>query len=337
MKITHPWNKTTLACSLAVLALAGQMPKGAQAAPAPKAVVVVRHGEDLSAWATTRAQVNPAWTDGAAGNPALPAVAPGWPNYALPNGTTITLQQHGLSPAGETQARFLGRNLPVIVAAFGCAEISRVVTKRPYGLNEKNKAVTPNPFDTLYPFISSEAFKAKGGDVVLINPGKGANPILDEGLVKMLNPDAAPKDSILEGTSGSTVLCWDAEGLWGEKNAEDARPFDKNSILSIMAGPALGAYIRRMDAELGGGCPGKAARIYVFVGREGTGPGTKVPQKYDCIIVDVLDPNQTNLDYALEITARLRVDEKTQNMRIMWPEVGGRDPWKPLPPPTPAP
>lgn len=318
MKTTHLWKKTMLRGSLAALVLAFDL--SAQAQSPPKAVVVVRHGEDLSTWTTTREAQTAEWLQ----------VAPNWPTYALPNGSTVTVQLHGLSPRGEAQAKFLGKSLPVIVTALGCAPITRVVTKRPSGVNENGSGVTPNPFDTVYPLIDSVDFKARGGSVVLINPQKKNNPIVDAELMKMLDPEATAGDSILEGTSGSTVLCWDAEGLWGE-NSGGSRPFDKNGILSIMSGPAIGAYLRRMDTELGGGCPGKAARVYVFVGRSETGPGTGQPQGFNCIVVDVLDPTQTNLNYALEITARLRVDAN-ENMRIMWPEVGTRDPWKPWQP-----
>ncbi|MGH8045705.1 MAG: hypothetical protein ACREKL_00540 [Chthoniobacterales bacterium] len=317
MKFLHRWNKAARACGFAVLAWTGQM----LAAPEPQALVVLRHGESLDVRFSNPNLLSAEWK----------RLVPGWPTYAVPNNAPITLQTHGLSPAGETQAFFLRANLRIIMRDLGCAQITRVVTMRPFGEDEKNKPASPNPFDTIYPYLKSPPAK----ELILINPGKGPNPIVDRGLARMLDPKATREDSIFGGTAGSVLLCWDGEGLWGEKVANGTRPWNKDSILSILGGPDIGAYIRRMDKEVGGGFPDKGSRLYVFLPREGTGPGTKEPRKYNCIILDVLDASQIAVADAVEITARLTVDEDTKAMRILWPEVGGRDPWKPMPGPTP--
>jgi hypothetical protein len=316
MKFIHLWNKAATTCGLALLALAIQMSTSAAAEPAQKALVVLRHGESLETRFSNPNLLSAGWKN----------QVPNWPTYAVPNHAPVTLQTHGLSPAGEDQAFFLRANLRNIIRDLGCAQVTRVVTMRPFGEDEKGKPASPNPFDTIYPYLKSAPAK----ELVLINPGKGPNPIVDRGLARMLDPKATQEESIFGGTAGSVLLCWDGEGLWGEKVANGTRPWNKDSILSILGGPDIGAYIRRMDKEVGGGFPDKGSRYYVFLPREGTGPGTKVPRKYNCIILDVLDASQIAVG-AVEITARLTVDEDTKAMRILWPEVGGRDPWKPLP------
>lgn len=314
-------HKAALFCGLAILALSGQAPVRAQDASAKKPVlIVIRHGEDRKGgwingsdglvngttplgWGTEKWK-NSVWKT---------QIAPNWPEYALPantvtvdaSGTSKTalpfiVNQHGLSTEGEKQALFL-RDVAydILTKELGYAPITRIVTKLPSGTGPNYSWPTPNPFDTVYPL----AQKLKDSvELMLIKPElsipkneakndetrRTMNPV-DPGLSKML-PDiqvgATPKwDTLMDG-KGSTLLCWDAEGLWGLDLSNDERSYNLQSILFKMGSPSLSEYFSGMgfiaDAY-GRGVPEKGTRLYVFTRRE---PSPK-PDGYDCTIYRV--------------------------------------------------
>ncbi len=286
------------------------------------AVVVIRHGEDLDVWIKGTDTNNEGMTN-------WKAVVPDWPNYTTSAGD-FTVPQHGLSATGEEQALFLGENLQRLMKWAGCESITRVITKKPYGKNEKGEDPTPNPFDTIYPFLqvrnSEDAANPKPNELILIAPGKEqSNPLLDRDLVAML-PNEFSKPPKMSNTllrdqgSGSTLLCWDAEGLWGEAVGEKpnrTRPFDPNSILRMMGGYTMGNYFKDEPKEAGGGCPDKAARLYIFTRRPETGT-SEIPQKFNCEVIDL--KKNDNGEFAFYEVAKLSVKENAQELQIIRPK-----------------
>jgi hypothetical protein len=272
--------------------VAGQTDQGWQ-----PAVIVVRHGEDRDPFIGATDPSNEAlsdWKKNWAAN---------WPNYTLPNGTSVQVRQHGLSSDGEHQAEFLAKTLPALLATNKFLPVTRVITKDPYTPNEKNEWPTPNPFDTAWPFIISNNIT----DVMLIKAEKGTNaygPLagqinktVDKDLLAMLpyyhrSPEKFA-DSILPTNAqgiptGSTLIVWDGQGMWGPHKTDgwywgDDIPapeggtgkYDTNdgaNILRLLGGLKIGNDIRDNIKSKGGTLPKKMARMYIFYPRFGTGP-----------------------------------------------------------------
>src|SRR5262245_35584843 len=132
------------------------------------ALVVIRHAQDLNgAWVTS------------SGDPRLSGwkktVNANWPAYTLPDGSVKNVFQHGLSnvpqqaglEAGEDQAVKFGSALAPFVSASGYAPIGLVITKNPFvKIPPTGDDPTPNPFDTVYPFVKGTTVTLK-----LIDPG----------------------------------------------------------------------------------------------------------------------------------------------------------------------
>ncbi|MFZ4776108.1 MAG: hypothetical protein ACOYM3_12125 [Terrimicrobiaceae bacterium] len=285
--------------------------------PLQQAIVVVRHGEDLdnNKWilAAQKGKLPAPWSK----------IAPSWPTYSTPIGE-VTVSAHRLNAEGEEQAVFLRDHLPGMLASMGYAPITRVITKKPDGTDPDGKWPTSNPFDTIYPYLN----RAPGGfkdELILIKSKKESNPLLDQGLVDLLPNEflTPPKmsNTMLPAT-GSTLLCWDAEGLWGLNKTVDqvkSRPFDENCILRMLGGRSIGDFFKTRPQEAGGGCPGKAARVYVFMKRPGT-PTATAPQKFDCDVFDIkLTEDGKRYFY---LTAELRVDEVKETLQITVPKSG---------------
>ncbi len=115
-----------------------------QSPPLQQAIVVIRHGEDLDKWIKADAKdgLSKTWKE----------AVPDWPNYSTAAGS-FKVSQHGLSKEGEEQALFLRDHLQALMKWGNYDPITRVVTKKPSGKNELQQDVTPNPFDTIYPFL----------------------------------------------------------------------------------------------------------------------------------------------------------------------------------------
>ena len=131
---------------------------------------------------------------------------------------------------------------------------------------------------------------------VVVTGADGKKPIVDKGLADMLpNFTAAPPNpgTLLEHESGSTLICWDAEGLWGrEKDANGNRLFDDNSILSRMGYPYAVEQFKKLSKEQGGGVPDRGARVYIFTPRDVEVTGVA---GFDGSVWDVI-PDPTNAE-----------------------------------------
>jgi hypothetical protein len=224
-------------------------PAGARAQTTPlPAVIVVRHGEDLTGPFITNSNDSRLqdWKKN---------WAPDWPTYDLPTPNTeeaarnasryggpqpgvysptlyptkkIQVVVHRLSDEGEKQAAFLAKSLSPLLETNKFLPVTRVVTKEPP--SPVDNAPTPNPFDTAWPFIKTHGIT----DVILVKPQKGTNaygPLkgqvnqtVDKDLLAMLpyyhrSPEKFA-DSILPTNAlgqptGSTLIVWDGQGMWG--------------------------------------------------------------------------------------------------------------------------
>lgn len=161
-----------------------------------------------------------------------------WPSssdvFTLPNGVHVPVPQHGLSPAGVARAKLLPSVIPKWMRASNFGPIGRVITKDPSKLE-----YTPNPFDTIYPTIQAQRVM----DVVLL-------PGLSD-LQKLMSDFSRSFPS-----TGSLIICWDAEGIWGPKNATGNRP----------ASPIPGSILDTLSMSPVSTYPLKGTTLYAFTG-----------------------------------------------------------------------
>lgn len=162
----------------------------------------------------------------------------GWPLssdvFTLPDGVRVPVPQHGLSSAGFTRAKLLPSVIPKWMTASGFGPIGRVITKDPSKL-----AYTPNPFDTIYPTLQAQRVM----DVVLL-------PGLTDLQKRMAD------STQLFPTTGSLLICWDAEGMWGPKDASGNRPVS----------PIAGSILDTLSATTVTSYPVKGTTLYAFTG-----------------------------------------------------------------------
>jgi len=308
------------------------------------AIVVVRHGEDMEG---DRISVDPATMKGVPAGvvPWQQQVVETWPRYTIlpantykrsvsvdadgkpqftdKKETELVLRQHGLSgegkydakgklikAAGDQQAIFLGENLDKILSDLGFAKITKAVTKWPVPKDGDGDWPTPNPFDTIYPYLK----KSPDVELILIKPDaktNGVKPLVDSALAAMLpdfhkptDKDPTPKvnPGLLMQETGSTLLSWDAEGLWGgdEKvNGKKTRVWNPHGILAELGCPFFDDHFASMTTDPltgkfveGRGIPDKGSRIYVFYKRSPNLP--LVPEGYDCVVLEV-PPDLSNI------------------------------------------
>lgn len=192
----------------------------------PQAIIVMRHADDLPSNWPLSSEVD-----------------------ILPNGVTVKVPQHGLTQAGFDRAALLGNILqPWISNTF--ADVTRVITKDPQLLSE-----TPNPFDTIWPFINN----TKVMDVQLLSGLSDIQALLNSNNVMP--------------SEGSVFICWDVEGMWSPKDSHGNRSSSPlpGSILDTLSSIKLD----------GNNFPQKATTLYTF-----TNP--TVMDKYDLRIYNVV-------------------------------------------------
>lgn len=146
----------------------------------------------------------------------LPDPPPPWPGpycYKMPNGSPIGVPWRRLNPEGIKASLNYGTALAGLIQSLKLCPVSRVITQDP-----RDPKQTQNPFDTLYPFL----FNLKLQDIKLLP--SGASLI------------STPHSALLPDQSHSTVICWDRQTLWGDKQ------FDQSLFLGKMrrgASPSL--------------------------------------------------------------------------------------------------
>jgi len=138
----------------------------------------------------------------------LPDPPPAWPQgpfcYKMPNPPDIAVPWRRLHPDGIKASLNYGTALPALIQKLNLCPVSRVFTQDP-----RNPDQTQNPFDTVYPFLFNLQIK----DVQLTD-GKT--------LVKVAH------STLLPDASHSTLICWDRQTLWGNKQ------FDPSLLLGKM-------------------------------------------------------------------------------------------------------
>ena len=221
------------------------------------ALIVVRHGQDLNGeWVTSRNDPRiSGW---------VKTVNPSWPAYTLQDSSVKNIFQHGLSDvpqspgleAGDDQVTKFGSALAPFVSDKGYAPIGLVITKNPFmkipGAPLGSDDPTPNPFDTVYPFVKG----ASAVTLQLIDPSPYGQQMIDQGLEQMID------DRTIVPSNGSTLLCWDAEGLWGPQPPA-GRPFNPASILWKLSTLYLGD-----TKQIASHSPLKCQTVYVFTTRQ---------------------------------------------------------------------
>lgn len=152
-----------------------------QSLPDGKAIIVLRH-----------AQEQPPWE---------------WLNERkaiLPNGNEIKYHLKGLNTEGLKCSQALSTLLPGFIATKGLNPVSEVVAKDPR-LPDPNTA-TPNPFDTILPFIQSQKIMS----------------------VKLNNDTSSVINGLDTSNNDSVIISYDRENLWGKSSDHTAQ---NNSII----------------------------------------------------------------------------------------------------------
>jgi len=148
----------------------------------------------------------------------LPDPPPPWPGpfcYKMPSTSSIQIPWRRLNPDGIKASLNYGTALANLIQNLKLCPVSRVITQDP-----RSKEQTQNPFDTIYPFL----FNLKLQDLKLLPNGAS--------LV------STPHNALLPDASHSTLVCWDRQTLWGDKQ------FEKNLFLGQMrrgSSPSLDA------------------------------------------------------------------------------------------------
>lgn len=206
------------------------------------AIIVFRHGQDLPKGITWPQKSNLIGIQN---------------TYTLPSGKKVTPPHHGLSKEGFYVGYLLGVILPQWIEEHNYYPVNRVITKNPEGFNSEGGLVSPNPFETVFPFIHFNQIK----DVIF--PKKDAI-----GLEQLVQ-----NKSLLKDQTSSTLICWDAEGLWGPKVGEGE---DRHRVEVPEENSLLRSLAKKNYKELTS--PKKGSTIYAFTD-EGNGE-YKLKQRY---------------------------------------------------------
>ena len=281
--------------------------------PPKQAIIVLRHADDLEfIYDPKNPEPSPfVQQDGVGLSTDWQGICPTWPktanmastqtvygngNYQTVTHGSVTTFQHGLTKyLGEAQAERLKNELPGLLKLWGMAPVKRVVTVNPCPEHS-----SPNPFDTVYPFlVGNKEFgdinkqtttNADGKDVptaaacksllLLDNEGPKTGVVSND-LQAVLNGDGLLPTAAEGG--GSTILCWEGHGLSeGDSN--------NLNILKQLAGKAI------VEAGACNEVPmTKGNVLYIFIKRENTGPNTPLPmQKYNLYIVRAIGTTSDN-------------------------------------------
>ncbi len=170
-----------------------------------KAIIVMRHAEDNGPQNFTQNR-----------------------SVTLPNGQTVQYRQNRLSESGKQAANKYKNLLPQMMNTLGLSPISKVIVKEPPIANN-NYQGTPNPFDTVLPFIQQNQIK---------NVTFSSKKYLEDNDFPDLNYE-----------SGSVLIVWDREGMYGtygqtiDPNSVLAKMNKKNNINYSIPFPTLEDYV----------------------------------------------------------------------------------------------
>ena len=334
MKPTHKLfaaGAAVLIAAASQLVLTSNQTATAQAnqPPLKQAIIVLRHGEDPSANPDGSSTVPYVQNDGVGLSNYWRSICPTWPkitnmastqtvyangNYQTQTHRSVTTFQHGLNTIGEAQAERLNKELPAILEFQGIAPVKRVVT-----INPCPESSSPNPFDTVYPFlvgntafgeINNQTTTNAEGKVVptaaackslllLDNEGPKTDNVSND-LQAVLNRDALLPTAAEGG--GSTILCWEGHALLDQESL--------NTILKQLQGQAITEHAVDLPQM------SKGNVLYIFTKRENTGPGTSLPvQKYNLVIYRAIGSPRTAIG-KLTWTRSYEVNEVPTNGNV---------------------
>ena len=277
-----------------------------------QAIIVIRHGQDRKKEDQIRVPssywkgIAPSWPKYTLSNGYLYNQRIGSDDLPTDSVTVLTGAGHRLNETGELQAKRLQADpdglqvdiLKILTSATPAqlgpfAPVTRAITIDP-STSFNFEQATSNPFATIYPFLKTdETFNVcnteSNRNLLLINTKtvKTVNPtsritfkddtkkynlIVADGLQEMINAD-----TLLPNDGGSTLLCWDGEGLWGEektnypkpnskpddKGYEERRVFNPNSILAQLGGNIVATQFN-IPEFYPDFYPAKGAVIYIF-------------------------------------------------------------------------
>ena len=275
-----------------------------------QAIIVIRHGQDREDEDLTRKPssywygISPEWPKYTLSNN-RPLYNQRIGSNGLPTDsvTVLTGAGHRLNETGELQAKRLQADpnelekvdlLKLLTSATPAqqmgpfAPVTRAITIDPSTSSSNYEQATSNPFATIYPFLKEDStFTSKNTvdnrNLLLINtktvktvspkslielstPPSKSTLIVADGLQEMIN-----NDTLLPSDGGSTLLCWDGEGLWGEEKFDftkngitsERRVFNPNSILAQLAGNIVANQFN-IPEFYHDFYPAKGAVIYIF-------------------------------------------------------------------------
>lgn len=258
---------------------------GPLSGPPRNAVIVIRHAED----ADRGVEDTEPQEDGKFPSPEWKSRAQLWPKYdhtyifindsgaSADTGSGFTISQHKLSgnwkgkngqdgtemtykengqtkdkdvPFGEAQAIQLGERLGAFLQKYNFAPVKRAITMDP-----RNDDATPNPFCTIWPFLS----RPENAEVELYLVQNKANADKSKGVMALIKNEKAKNPSIkeiLKPEGGSTIICWTGEGLR-----------DDDGVLAELSRRFRGkTYGQWFDNSLR-----RCGDVFIFYGPEGDG------------------------------------------------------------------
>jgi hypothetical protein len=139
---------------------------------------------------------------------ALHGLSGNWQTAAGKNGTKMKGGKEG--PLGEKQAASLGEHLDSFLEKGKFQRVVNVITMDP-----REPGSTPNPFDTLWPYLKKRGDQASAGgstgcDLYLVQRDTKSEDRWP-GLMNLIDQDKL----LPAGGQGSTIICWTGEGLRG--------------------------------------------------------------------------------------------------------------------------
>lgn len=176
-------------------------------------------------------------------------------NVTLPNGIKINYIQDRLSTEGKDAANKFVTVISKLVNDLKIPQISKVFVKDP-----RIQPTTPNPFDTALPFIQQKN---------IMNVIFAGSPI---------SPSVSIDDiSRLISDGGTTLISWDAEGIWGGSGGSRPLHPANNSLIYYLDS------LYGIDNSIVPGPPEKGKTIYVYRG--------------DINKLQIYNMNQSNVTY----------------------------------------
>ena len=135
-----------------------------------------------------------------------------------PKTKEVELKVRRLRESGRRQSYELAAALPKWLHDHGYAPISRVETKDPRQPNYESR--TQNPFQTVYPLVNALEKNNDGLPYVRLKLMNTVDyTVKDTGkTIHVISEDELTYDALKDNRGDySTVMCWDCQGLWGDK------------------------------------------------------------------------------------------------------------------------